>query len=151
MPDVIVHLTTATSTRILHARSGTSIESAMAKEYGGAGGAFSSTDLLAAALGSCIATNIGPVADRHGIPLDAFELSVEKELSPQPKRVIRLDVEIRCRAQVSPGVQARLARAAESCTVLRSLDPAMQHSIRFTCPELEVSESSVLLPGSRDR
>ena len=103
----------------------------MAPEYGGPGGAFSSTDLLAAALGSCIATNIGPVAERHGIPLDTFEIHVEKTLGQQPKWVTRLAVEVRCGTPLSPDMLARLQRAAESCTVSRSLRPDMDHKIVF--------------------
>ena len=151
MPDVIVRLTSATSTCMLHARSGASITSAMAPEYGGEGGAFSSTDLLAAALGSCIATNIGPVADRHGIPLDAFELTVEKELSPQPKRVIRLDVAIRCSVPVTPEVRLRLERAAESCTVLRSLDPTMRHDVVFLFPDTPETPDTPGTPAPQAR
>ncbi len=103
----------------------------MAPEYGGPGGAFSSTDLLAAALGSCIATNLGPVAERHGIPLDSFEIRVEKALGQQPKRVTRLNVEVRCATPLSPDMLGRLQRAAESCTVSRSLHADMEHGITF--------------------
>ncbi|MGH7467003.1 MAG: OsmC family protein [Longimicrobiales bacterium] len=139
MSDLIVSLTAATATRILHARSGAVIESAMAPEFGGPGGAFSSTDLLAAALGSCIATSLGPVAERHGIPLDSLQLVVRKELGQQPRRVTRLVIEVRCTRPISGDVLARLERATESCTVSRSLHPDLDVPICFVLPDTPVT------------
>jgi putative redox protein len=116
---------------MLHARSGATMNSAMAPEYGGPGGAFSSTDLLAAALGSCIATSLGSVAERHGIPLDSLQLVVRKELGHQPRRVTRLAVDVLCDRPLNSDLIARLERAAESCTVSRSLHPDLDVPIRF--------------------
>jgi putative redox protein len=128
---ILVNLTGAMSTRITHVPSGTVIESAMAQEYGGPGGSFSSTDLVAAALGSCIATNLGPVAERHAFPLDRIELRLRKELSGQPKRINRLNVWIRIRGDVTPDLRTRFATAANTCTVHRSLHPDLDCRIQF--------------------
>jgi len=89
------------------------------------GRSFSATDLLAAALGTCIATNIDRVAVRHAIPLAAIEVAVTKELATRPKRITKLDVLIRIAVPVATGVAARLRRAAESCVVHRSLHPEL--------------------------
>jgi putative redox protein len=129
--DLTVELTSATTTRIAHAHSSAVLETAMAPEYGGTGGAFSSTDLVAAALGSCIATNLGPLADRHGIPLNAITLTVKKHLTPPPKRIARLGVTVRVTAPVADDLRDRFERAAESCTVHRSLHPELGCWIRF--------------------
>ena len=131
MADLIVELTGPTTTRIAHTHSSAVLETAMAPEYGGTGGAFSSTDLVAAALGSCIATNLGPLAERHGIPLGALRLAVHKHLTPPPKRIGRLEVTVQVTAALTAELRARFENAAASCTVHRSLHPELVCAIRF--------------------
>jgi putative redox protein len=128
---VDVHLVGDGVCRIVHRESGAEIRSSKAPEYGGLGGAFSSTDLLAAALGSCIATNLEPVALRHAVPLEAFEISVEKRLAVEPKRIEALAVEVHLRQPVPPPVLTRLERAAHHCLVHRSLSPDVAVTIAF--------------------
>lgn len=117
--------------RIVHRESGAEIRSSKAPEYGGRGGAFSSTDLLAAALDSCIASSLEPVALRHGVPLDALSLTVEKTLGVQPKRLESLAVTVRLATAVPPDVRTRLERAARHCVVHRSLSEEVVVSIGF--------------------
>jgi putative redox protein len=95
----------------------------MAPEYGGAGRSFSATDLLAAALGVCVATNIDVVAVRHGISLEAIEIRVQKTLAREPKSITGLRVTIALSTSVPGDVRLRLERAAEHCAVHRSLHP----------------------------
>lgn len=116
---------------ITHADQGARIESSKTPEFGGVGGAFSSTDLLAAALGSCIATNLEPVAERHDLPLDQISLTVDKALSVSPKRIKSLAVEVRIGTSVSPSVLTRLERAASHCLVHQSLSTEVDVTIRF--------------------
>lgn len=117
--------------RVEHQSSGAQIETDLPPEYGGSGRSFSATDLLAAALGVCIATNIDSVAVRHHVPLDALTVRVKKELSQSPKRVASLEVTISVAAYLSSAVLARLERAASSCTVKRSLHPEVAVTVRF--------------------
>src|SRR5688572_1392210 len=123
MSGIEIRLTGPHATRMTHTASGQEITSAIAAEFGGPGGAFSSTDLVAAALGSCIATNLGPVAERHSYPLDAIAINVTKGLTEAPRRIARLDVRIRFAAAAAPDLRARFQQAASSCTVSRSLHP----------------------------
>ena len=109
----------------------------MPMEYGGEGRSFSATDLLAAALGACIATNIDGVAVRHGIPLEGLEVRVEKSLSREPKRVDRLVVSIDLGMPVSSEVRQRIERAAEHCPVHRSLHPDVIVMVGVHAPEEE--------------
>jgi len=99
--------------------------------YAGAGSSFSATDLLAAALGVCIATNIDTVAERHGIPLDALLLQVEKTLSTEPKRLQALAVTVASRVVIPGDVLLRFQRAASHCIVHQSLHPDVSVTIRF--------------------
>lgn len=117
---------------IRHLDSDAEIRSSKSPELGGRGGAFSSTDLLAAALGSCIATNIEPVALRHGLSLDAFEVSVDKRLRESPKAIESLQVGIRITSPVRDDILERLKRAAGYCLVHRSLSESVEVAIRFS-------------------
>ena len=52
----------------------------------GRGEAFSPTDLLATALGSCMMTVMGIVARRHDWPLEGSRVLVDKEMVADPTR-----------------------------------------------------------------
>jgi putative redox protein len=103
--------------------SGATLRTDAAPEYGGGGRSFSPTDLLAAALGACIATSVDTVALRHGIPLDALLMTVSKRLEKDPKRVGALHVRLESSVPIAPDVIVRLRRAAAACTVHHSLHP----------------------------
>lgn len=123
----------AGSCEVVHS-SGAKIITDLPPEYGGAGESFSATDLLAAALGVCIATNIDSVADRHGIPLDALSLTVEKTLTVEPKALKALSVTVHSAVAIPEDVLLRLRRAASHCIVHRSLHPDVAVSITFEHP-----------------
>jgi len=111
------------SCSIKHQESGAVITTDTPPEYGGRGRSLSATDLLAAALGTCIATSVDALVVRHGIPLDAIEIRVEKELAVEPKRVARLSVSIQVATEITHEVALRIQRAADTCAVKRSLHP----------------------------
>ena len=123
MSSILVTLREIGSCSIKHQESGAVITSDTPPEYGGQGRSFSATDLLAAALGTCIATSIDALVVRHGIPLDAIKIEVEKELAVEPKRVARLTVSIQVAMEITREVSLRIQRAAEICVVKRSLHP----------------------------
>jgi putative redox protein len=124
----------AGSCRVVHSASGASVTTDLPPEYGGAGVSFSATDLLAAALGVCIATNIDTVADRHGIPPDALSLAVDKTLANNPKRIEALAVTISSRVPIAEDVRLRLERTASHCLVHHSLHPDIRVTVTFQMP-----------------
>ena len=57
----------------------------------GKGEAFSPTDLVATALGTCISTTMGIKAEELGVDLRGMKVSVQKEMSKDaPRRIIAL-------------------------------------------------------------
>jgi putative redox protein len=131
------------SCRVVETRSGASLTTDLPPEYGGSGLSFSATDLLAAALGVCIATNIDTVADRHGIPLDALAITVDKTLSTNPRRLERLAVQIVCSVELTSGLLERLKRAADHCIVHRSLHPDVIVTVDFVSARSDEAAEAV--------
>jgi len=67
--------------------------------------------------------------------LEALEVRVEKTLSQEPKRVASLAVAVTVGVPVPPDVRLRLQRAAEHCTVHRSLHPDVSVVLDFYTPD----------------
>jgi putative redox protein len=116
---------------IEHGPTGTAITSSKSAAFGGLGRSFSSTDLLAAALGSCIGTDIEPVAVRHGVPLESIRIEVDKDVTTQPKQVSALRVRVLLPESVDDVLLLKLERAASHCLVHRSLNPGIEVEIEF--------------------
>lgn len=110
-------------TEIRHDATGSTIITDVSPEYGGGGSTFSSTDLVAAGLGSCISSSLAPMAERHDVPLDEITIVVDKALGTDPKRISRLATTIRIGVPIDESLARRFRRAAETCTVHRSLHP----------------------------
>lgn len=119
------------SCSVLHQQSGATLITDSPPEYGGRGKSFSATDLMAAALGVCIATNIDAVAVKYEIPLEAVEIKVQKTLSKSPKRIASLSVQIFINVPLPLEVLRRLQNAAKNCAVHRSLHPELKVEISF--------------------
>jgi putative redox protein len=126
-----VRLIQAGTCELTHGESGARIHAGLPPEYGGDGRSFSATDLVAGALGACVATSIDAVALRHGISLNAIEIRVDKELGSMPKKIDRIGVTIAIARSVPPDVVARLRYAADSCAVYRTLRPTVPITIRI--------------------
>jgi uncharacterized OsmC-like protein len=98
----------------------------------GKGEAFSPTDLVATALGTCMATTMGIFARRHEIDLRGLSVSVEKEMTTDPpRRIARLTTELRLPLPANHPQREALERAALSCPVHRSLHPDVEQPIKF--------------------
>lgn len=131
MSTILINLQEKGSYRVEHQESGSVITTDTPPEFGGQGRSFSASDLLAAALGTCIATNLDSVAIRHGIPLNAFVITVEKELAQNPKRIASLRLTITFNVSIEAGVLLRLQNAAKDCMVKKSLHPDIQITTQF--------------------
>lgn len=115
-----------------HGPSSTTIMTDAPVDNQGKGRAFSPTDLVAAALGTCIFTVLGIVAKRSNIDLAGSNMVVRKEMTSQPvRRIGQLQVEIHVPKVPSEEDRRRLENAAEACPVKRSLHPDIDIPIRF--------------------
>jgi len=108
------------------------------RENGGAGEAFSPTDLLAGALGTCILTVVGIVAQRSKIDLTGMTARVEKDMSSTPvHRVGRIKTVIHMPKglKLSDAERSKLENAARLCPVKQSLHPEVEVPVEFVYPQ----------------
>ncbi len=119
-----------------HGPSGATLVTDAPADNAGLGRAFSPTDLVATALGTCIVTTMAIVAARHGIPFAGAEFSVTKEMVNDPSRRIgRLPTTIRMPAGLDSRQRALLERAAATCPVHRTLRADTDAPIAFEYPD----------------
>jgi putative redox protein len=121
--------------RLTHGPSGSQLNTEAPRDNGGTGSSFSPTDLVGAALASCALTTMALVASREGIPLGEASATVEKRMTPPPRRIGALLLEIRMPAGLTPEQRRRMEEAATGCPVKRSLDPSVEAPVRFVYPD----------------
>lgn len=117
---------------LTHGPSGTRIETDAPKDNQGKGEAFSPTDLVGAALASCILTTMAILTEKDGVNLESAEASVEKVMTGAPRRIESLTLNIKLPAKLTPEQRTRLEEIAHSCPVHRSLHPEVKMPMTFT-------------------
>ncbi len=118
--------------RLTHEPSGTVITTDAPTDHEGQGAAFSPTDLVAAALGSCMATVMGIVARRTAIDLVGTRVRVVKEMTQAPpRRIASLAMTMTLPARLTADERLLLERTALTCPVRHSLHPDIQAPVRF--------------------
>lgn len=105
------------------------------KEEDGFGENFSPTDLIAAALGSCILGVMGIFAKRHQISLEGAKATVKKLMSENPQRITRLEVVVQMPPGIAQKYRAALERVSHSCPVSKSLAPGIEQPVVFLYPD----------------
>ncbi|MGZ5279732.1 MAG: OsmC family protein [Pseudobdellovibrionaceae bacterium] len=116
----------------MHGPSGSKVATDAPKDNAGKGEAFSPTDLVGVALGTCILTTMAIVADRDGVNLKGSTFKVTKEMTAAPPRKIeRLTVTILLPARIEAEYRKKMEHVAHACPVYRSLHPDVQMPISF--------------------
>jgi len=115
-----------------HGPSGATLNTDAPKDNMGRGEAFSPTDLVATALGTCMLTLMGITAQKHNIDLSGARAKVIKEMATQPyRRIGKLAVELHAAQVSSEDDQRRLQASAMTCPVHKSLHPDVQIPVTF--------------------
>ncbi|EDY18964.1 OsmC family protein [Chthoniobacter flavus Ellin428] len=98
----------------------------------GKGESFSPTDLVATALGTCMATVMGIYAQQHEIDLRGMKVTVGKEMTQVPvRRIARLTCEITMPLPDTHPRREVLERVALTCPVHQSLHPDVEKPVTF--------------------
>jgi uncharacterized OsmC-like protein len=117
-----------------HGPSGATIKTVPPVDNGGDGSSFSPTDLVGAALAACALSTMALVAGREALSWGDARASVEKLMTPPPRRIGELVLVIDMPREARPEHRARLEEAARTCPVMRSLHPDMKLPITFRYP-----------------
>ncbi|WP_018476118.1 OsmC family protein [Pontibacter roseus] len=115
-----------------HLASGNTIITDAPIDNNGRGEAFSPTDLVCAALGSCMMTIMGIVANRNGIQLEGMRIETTKIMSAEPRRIAEVVLNIQMPANgYTDKEKAMLENAARTCPVALSLHPDVKQTVTF--------------------
>ena len=93
-------------------------------DHEGKGETFSPTDLVAAALGTCIVTVIGIYAKNRNLDIKSLRVDVEKKMTDQfPRRIQQLIVNLWLPKELPEHEREKMEKIALSCPVHHSLHP----------------------------
>ena len=121
-------------TNSTHLQSGNQLITDAPTDNMGKGEAFSPTDLLATATGTCILTTMAIVAQRDGIELLNSEAVVTKIMTQTPpRRIARLEINLKMKANVVLNDEQikKLENTAHKCPVSLSLHPDVEQVLMF--------------------
>ena len=107
-------------------------------DNGGKGAAFSPTDLVATAFGSCMATIMGLVAQRNKLDLEGLQIQVLKEMTADPVRrigTLKTRLVFPRGKPLTTANRAELEAAARTCPVALSLHPDVKKVVEFVYPD----------------
>lgn len=123
--------------RAVHEPSSTELLTDAPKDNMGQGASFSPTDLVATALGTCMLTIMGIVAQRMQVDLHGTTVRVHKEMSSSPpRRIARLTVEFSVPVPTTEEQRQKLQNAAATCPVHHSLHQDVAVAVKFNWSEL---------------
>ncbi|MEM9821327.1 MAG: OsmC family protein [Bacteroidota bacterium] len=113
-----------------HLKSGDQLITDAPTDNRGKGEAFSPTDLVATALGTCILTIMGIKAKDKGIDILGAKVEVNKVMASDPRRIAKLEVNISMPPKAYSDKEKKiLEAAAHHCPVFNSLHPDLEEVI----------------------
>jgi len=110
-----------------HMPSGNTLATDAPLDNNGLGQAFSPSDLVATALGACMATVIGIVARRKDLAVGGMAVTVRKFMSDDlPRRIKRLELDLTIPLPASHPERTLLESTARGCPVHHSIHPDIE-------------------------
>jgi uncharacterized OsmC-like protein len=116
-------------TSSIHLQSGTEILSDAPVDNHGKGEAFSPTDLVANALGSCMMTIMAVKADTMAIDLKGTTIEVTKTMQSDPRKISKIAITMNMSIATDEKTKIILERTAMNCPVLLSLNPDIEKDV----------------------
>jgi uncharacterized OsmC-like protein len=115
----------------IHLQSGTQILTDAPTDNHGKGEAFSPTDLLATALGSCMVSIMGIKSKDLNVDLKDSTVYITKIMQSEPRKIAKIEVILNMSIETSEKNKTILERAAMTCPVLLSLHPDIEKDVVF--------------------
>jgi putative redox protein len=117
-------------TRARHLQSGSEIITDAPTDNQGKGEAFSPTDLVATALGSCMMTIMGIAARTHSFNVDGAKLRITKIMRSDPRRISEVVIDIDFPPIEYTEKQKKILKTcADTCPVALSLHPDVKQTV----------------------
>jgi uncharacterized OsmC-like protein len=117
---------------MIHDESNAVILTDAPKDNQGQGEFFSPTDLVGAALASCILTTIAIGTKTYDLDLTGMKATIEKTMSDdKPRRIIKLELSIYLPLKNDHPQRLWIEKIARNCPVHHSLHPDLEQDIRF--------------------
>jgi uncharacterized OsmC-like protein len=126
----------------MHLQSGTEIETDAPTDNQGKGERFSPTDLVATALGACMATTMGIKTRDLPVNLHGMKLSIQKIMKPDPRRIAGINIvfDFPDGFQADEKTRVILERTAHTCPVMYSIHPDLEVKVDFHWPAMAGQE-----------
>ncbi len=119
-------------TTLLHSRSGQSFISDAPPDNMGKGEAFSPTDLVCAALSSCMLTTMGIVAGRDHIDMTGMKTEVVKIMASNPRKIAEIQITLsHPNLKATEEQKQKLKNTALTCPVALSLHESVKQTVVF--------------------
>jgi len=117
---------------LTHGPSGDVMRTDAPVDNRGRGTLFSPTDLVGAAMGSCMLTVMGIVARDRGWDMTGATAHVVKDMGAEPRRhIAKLTVDITLPAALDAKARSTLEATARTCPVHASLGPMTHTTLTF--------------------
>ena len=115
-----------------HIQSGTTLLTDAPLDNQGKGESFSPTDLLAIALGTCMATVMGIEANNLKVNLSGTQLHINKVMGISPRRVVEIKIDVTIPDEnFTENQKNKLIEIGINCPVAKSIHPDIYQNIEF--------------------
>ena len=118
-------------TSSVHLKCGTEILSDAPTDNHGKGEAFSPTDLLANALGSCMISIMAIKSKDLNLNLEGSTADITKIMQSEPRKIAKIIVTFNMSVAIDQRMKLILERTAMTCPVLLSLHPDIEKEVTF--------------------
>ncbi len=119
-------------TQAKHLKSGNMVVTDAPTDNNGKGEAFSPTDLVSAALSSCMMTIMGMVAEREEVDLKGLRSEVVKIMVANPRKIGEIQITFYHPTLKATDIQKqKLKNAALTCPVALSLSDSVKQTVVF--------------------
>jgi len=119
-------------TKSVHNASQDTIISDAPLDNNGKGEAFSPTDTVAGALGSCMVTIMGIIARREGQDMEGLSWLVTKVMQSNPRRIAEIIIEFKWDQPFEDEkLIKKMKNGAKTCPVALSLHPDIKQTVIF--------------------
>ena len=114
-----------------HEPSNAHIATDAPRDNNGKGEAFSPTDLVGAAMGTCMLTTMAINCEKEGVSITGSTVTVEKEMAANPRRIAKLTVVMHLPQNIPQDYRSKLEGFALNCPVKQSIHPDLQMPVTF--------------------